>query len=273
MRLKKKKLVVLLANAMIFASGNVSAASIEEVVVTAQKRAQTVQDVPISISAFSSDELEGLKLRDTTEIASQIINMQISNPMGDSLPVISLRGISMDDFSLNQSSPVAIYVDEVYKGNPALQSVQMFDLARLEVLRGPQGTLYGKNSTGGAVNFITKAPSFTDQGYITVGAGDYGRKEVHGAGETTLIDDVLAVRVAGTWTERDGWKENEYSGGVDGNGIDEWGARITFTYQPKDDVEAILRLAKSDSKVDNYAYTSYEGVSGAGAGLYELFNM
>ena len=272
MRLKKKTLVVLLANAMIFVSGNVSAASIEEVVVTAQKRAQTVQDVPISISAFSSDELEGLKLRDTTEIASQIINMQISNPMGDSLPVISLRGISMDDFSLNQSSPVAIYVDEVYKGNPALQSVQMFDLARLEVLRGPQGTLYGKNSTGGAVNFITKAPSFTDQGYITVGAGDYGRKEAHGAGETTLIDDVLAVRVAGTWTERDGWKENEYPGGVDGNAIDEWGARITFTYQPKDEVEAILRLAKSDSKADNYAYTSYEGVSGAGAGLYELFN-
>jgi iron complex outermembrane receptor protein len=91
---------------------------LEEVVVTATKRAESLQDVPVSVSAIGSDELGQLKMRDTTEIAAQVPNMQIATPLGDSMPVISIRGISMDDFSLNQSSPVAIYVDEVYKGRP-----------------------------------------------------------------------------------------------------------------------------------------------------------
>lgn len=266
----------LMAQALLIASagvvGGTHAFEIEEVVVTAQKRAESLQDVPVSVSAMSADELEGLKLRDTTEIASQVPNMQISTPMGDSMPVISLRGISMDDLSLNQSSPVAIYVDEVFKGNPALQSVQMFDLERLEVLRGPQGTLYGKNTTGGAVNFITKKPGFEDAGYLTVGYGNYERKEIQGAYETTLIDDRLAVRAAGTWTERDGWKENKLAGVDDANGIEEWGARVTFVYTPSNELEAVLRLSASESTPDNYSYTVSPGAAGAGAGAYELFN-
>ena len=134
----------------------VQAAEIETIEVTATKRVENAQSIPVSVSALSADELKNLKIRDTTEISAQVPNMQISTPGGDSYPVISIRGISMDDYSINQSSSVAIYVDEVYKGNPSLQSGQMFDLQRIEVLRGPQGTLFGKNSTGGLVNFITK---------------------------------------------------------------------------------------------------------------------
>ncbi len=198
--------------------------------------------------------------------------MQISTPMGDSMPVIAIRGISMDDFSLNQSSPVAIYVDEVYKGHPALQSVQMFDLERLEVLRGPQGTLYGKNSTGGAVNFITTKPGFVTEGYVTAGYAEYDRKELQGAFETPIVDDKLALRVAGTWTDMDGWKDNKLPGGDDTNAIDEWGARMTLLYQPTDTLETILRVSGSNSQPTNYGYTSEPGPAGAGAGLYELFN-
>jgi len=262
----------LLAQAVLYVAVTAQAQQIEEVMVTAQKRSESLQDVPVSVSAMGGDELGQLRLRDTTEIAAQIPNMQISTPMGESMPVISIRGISMDDFSLNQSSPVAIYVDEVYKGNPALQSVQMYDLQRLEVLRGPQGTLYGKNSTGGAVNFITNTPSFGTESYVTAGFGEYNRKELQGAFEMPLIDDTLAIRVAGTWAEMDGWKENQLPGGDDTNAIDEWGGRMTLVFQPTDRLETILRVSASESKAINYGYSAKPGPAGAGAGLYELFN-
>jgi iron complex outermembrane receptor protein len=262
----------LLAQAVVLCATNVHAQQIEEVVVTATKRAESLQDVPVSVSAISGNELGQLGLRDTTQIAAQVPNMQISTPMGDSMPVIAIRGISMDDFSLNQSSPVAIYVDEVYKGHPSLQSVQMFDLERLEVLRGAQGTLYGKNSTGGAVNFITTKPVFVTEGYVTAGYAEFDRKELQGAFETPIIDDTLAVRVAGTWTEMDGWKENKLAGGEDTNAIDEWGARMSLLYQPVDALEMILRISGSKSEPVNYGYTPQAGPAGAGAGLYETFN-
>ena len=249
----------------------VQAAEIETIEVTATKRVENAQSIPVSVSALSADELKNLKIRDTTEISAQVPNMQISTPGADSYPVISIRGISMDDYSINQSSSVAIYVDEVYKGNPSLQSGQMFDLQRIEVLRGPQGTLFGKNSTGGLVNFITKGPSWDTGGYLTAGIGNNNRKEVKGAYETELSDK-LAVRVAGTFTEMDGWKKNSFPGAADSNAIDEWAARATFNYLPTDDVDITLKVAASKANPYNYAYTNIPGEAGYGAGYYELFN-
>ncbi|MCB1733234.1 MAG: Plug domain-containing protein, partial [Halieaceae bacterium] len=125
------------------------AQGLEEVIVTAQKRAENLQEVPVSVSALAGSDIEMLRFRDGADITAQIPNLQATNTMGDGFPIFSLRGVAMSDFSLNQASPVATYVDEVYKGNPAIQGKQIFDLERIEVLRGPQGTLYGKNSTGG----------------------------------------------------------------------------------------------------------------------------
>ena len=246
--------------------------AIEEVVVTAQKRVERLQEVPVSVTVLSSAALERLKLRDTTEIAAQIPNMQISTPLGDSFPVISMRGVSQDDTGLSQSGPVGLYVDEVYKGSPAFQSVQMFDLERLEVLRGPQGTLYGKNTTGGLVSFTTKKPSFEDSSYLTLGYGSYSRKEAVGAFESSLIDNVLAVRVAGTWRKGDGWRDNKFPGGKDTNALDEWGGRVTALYRPVEQLEIVLRLSASDSNPVNYGYSAHPQPGGAGGGLYELFN-
>ncbi|PCH94686.1 MAG: hypothetical protein COB83_10730 [Gammaproteobacteria bacterium] len=253
-------------------ANDLHASELEVIEVTARKRVENMQEVPVSISAFTADELNQAKLRDTTEIANLVPNMQISTPMGDSMPVISMRGISMDDFSLNQSSPVAMYVDEVYKGNPALQSAQMYDLERLEVLRGPQGTLYGKNSTGGAVNFITRKANFNTEGYLTLGLGTENRKEAQGAFQTEIIEDKLAMRVAGTWLTQDGWKVNHHADGEDTNAIDEWATRVSFTYQPVDNLEMLLRLSSSKSTPINYGYSVIPNEAGAGAGLYELFN-
>ena len=229
--------------------------------------------MPVSVSALSSSDLEGLKYRDAGDISAQIPNLQAVNTAGDGFPIFSLRGVSMSDFSFNQSSPVASYVDEVYKGNPAIQGVQIFDLERIEVLRGPQGTLYGKNSTGGAVNFITKKPSFERSGYVTAGFGDYDRREIQGAFETPIVDDVLAVRLAGTWVEQDGWFENVQPGLKDGNAIDEYGLRFSAVWQATETLEFILRASTGELDAVNYGIQPYNiSEAGVGAGLYGLYN-
>ncbi len=250
-----------------------NAQQIEEVVVTAQKRSESLQEVPMSVSALASSDLEGLKFRDAGEISAQIPNLQAVNTAGDGFPIFSLRGVSMSDFSFNQSSPIASYVDEVYKGNPAIQGVQIYDLERIEVLRGPQGTLYGKNSTGGAVNFITKQPSFERSGYITAAAGDYDRREVQGAFETPIVEDTLAVRFAGTWVEQDGWFENERPGVDDGNAIDEYGLRVSTLWEPTESLQFILRAATGEQDAVNYGIQPYNITeAGVGNGLYGLYN-
>ena len=249
-------------------------AVIEEILVTAQKRSESLQEVPVSVTALSSNNIESTKLRDPTEIAAQVPNLQATNTIGEGFPIFSLRGVSMSDFSLNQSSPVASYVDEVYKGNPAIQGVQIFDLERIEVLRGPQGTLYGKNSTGGAVNFITRSPSFETGGYLRVGAGSNGRQEVQAAFETPLVADTLAVRLAGTWTEQDGWFENKSPNVDDGNAIDEYGLRASILWNPSDNLQVLLRASVGEVGAVNYGIQPFNITDdGVGAGLYGLYNL
>jgi iron complex outermembrane receptor protein len=246
---------------------------LEEVIITAQKRSESMQDVPISVSALSSDDLEGLKLRGTGEIASQIPNLQASGVAGDGMPIFSLRGVSMNDFSFNQNSPVAVYMDEVYKGNPSLLGVQLYDLERVEVLRGPQGTLYGKNSTGGAVNFIAQKPNFEAyEGYLTLGAGNFNRKKVEGAFNAP-ISDSLAMRLAVTTTEADGWQENKTAGVDDGSAIDEYGARLSVLWEASDTLELILRAATGKAEAVNYGIVAANvGPGGIGAGIYGLYD-
>lgn len=248
--------------------------AIEEIVVTAQKRAQSLQDVPVSVTALSGTDLEAFKYRDATDIAAQVPNLQAASTVGDGFPIFSLRGVSMSDFSFNQSSPVASYVDEVYKGNPAIQGVQLYDLERIEVLRGPQGTLYGKNTTGGAVNFITRRPEFQRGGYLFAGAGSYGRLESHGAYELPLIDDKLTVRAAGTWTEADGWFQNQQPGVEDGNAIDEYGARLSVLWLPTEGLDVLLRASTGKQDEVNYGIQPFNISSdGVGGGLYGLYGL
>ncbi|WP_294029409.1 TonB-dependent receptor plug domain-containing protein [Sphingopyxis sp.] len=141
-----------------------------DIVVTAQKRSERLQDVPIAVSALGGDSLERQRVTQADELASKIVNLQLTSTVGDNTPIFALRGVSMSDYSLNQASPVATYYDEVYKGNFAFLGVAMYDLERVEVLRGPQGTLYGKNTTGGAVNLISRTPVLGDtEGYLNLG--------------------------------------------------------------------------------------------------------
>ena len=245
-----------------------TSAVLEEVVVTAQKREESLQRVPVSVTALTSNQLGSMKLDSPSSIAAMVPNLQVNGIVGQGSPLFSLRGISMFDYSLSQEGPVASYLDEVYKGNFVLFGVEMYDLERVEVLRGPQGTLYGKNTTGGAINFITRRPGFDTEGYFKIGAGNYSRKEAEGAIQGALIQDKLAARLAVTYSKADGFIRNVLPGKEPMEGVDQYGVRLSLLYKPSSDLEMVLRLAASKQNPYNYAIiagrVSAAGIGGAG---------
>src|SRR4030081_3562172 len=167
---------------------------LNEIVVTAQRQTERIQDVPIAITAISASDLAERGVRQAGDIVSSVPNMLLNSPYGpEAQPTFTLRGVTTQDYSQNQSSPIAMYVDEVYKAVGAVQALQAYDLDRVEVLRGPQGTLYGKNATGGAVSFYSKNPSLSDdEGYVTAGFGNYKAYSVNAAAGGTTVDDELS---------------------------------------------------------------------------------
>jgi iron complex outermembrane receptor protein len=248
---------------------------IEEIVVTAQKRVQSAQDVPLSVAAIGGDQLENLKLTDTNDLAGLVPNLQVNQINGDGAPVFAVRGVTMNDYSVHQSSPVAVYTDEVYAGPTVLQPMQMFDLERVEVLRGPQGTLYGRNSTGGAVNLVTKAPDFEADGYLTAGYGNFSRAEVRGAVGVPIVDDVLAVRLAGYWIDAKGWFENDFGGVPDNNQVEEWALRGSLRFTPTETLDIVARYSAGRSDPTNYGvYADNIGEIGVGLGadVYDIYS-
>lgn len=246
---------------------------IEEIVVTAQKRSESLQSVPVSITAMTASQLAEVKMDSPSDLVTQVPNLQVNGIVGEASPVFSLRGVSMFDYSLSQSSPVASYIDEVYKGNFVLFGVEMYDLERIEVLRGPQGTLYGKNTTGGAINFITHKPGFETEGYVKAGVGNYNRKEAEGAVQTAIIDDHLAARVAFSYTKADGWFKNVLAGHPDLEGVDQYGIRASFLLKVNESLSATLRWSMSRQNPQNYgiyaiAIPPADGVTSGVGGVY-----
>jgi iron complex outermembrane receptor protein len=241
---------------------------LQEIVITAQKRSENLQSVPVSVTALTAAQLAETKMDTPSALAAQIPNLQVGGVNGEGSPIFSLRGVSMFDYSLNQSSPVASYIDEVYKGNVVLFGVEMYDLERIEVLRGPQGTLYGKNSTGGAINFITRDPTFNTEADLKIGAGNYARREAEGAFQAGLVPDKLAVRVAFTYTKVGGFMQNILPGYPNMEGVDQWGTRITLLYNISDTLTAHVRLSKSRQNPIDYAIIAGNiapgGVGGVG---------
>ena len=149
------------ALAQVTASAEQSATGgeLQEIVVTAQKRLQNAQDVGISISAISGSALEGLGAVAATDITKFMPAVVMTQPNGPSSFSLSIRGVTQNDFADHQESPAAIYIDDVYVSQMAGLAFSLFDIDRVEVLRGPQGTLFGRNATGGLANFVTRRPS------------------------------------------------------------------------------------------------------------------
>jgi iron complex outermembrane recepter protein len=238
------------------------------IVVTAQRRAENISDVPVSVTALGDEQLAALRVTDLSDLTTAVPNLRAISTVGEDTPIFSLRGVSMSDYSLNQSGPIATYYDEAYIGNFAEFGTAMFDLERIEVLRGPQGTLYGRNSTGGAVNLVSKKPVFENTGFLTVGYGNYDRKETTGA-VNTFFGETVAARLAFTAAENDGWVDNLI--GPDLNDTRNVGGRLSVLFEPGDSFDATLILSASYGNPHNYAIVAEPGPDGIGAGAYEFY--
>lgn len=251
---------------------NRSVSVLDEIVVTSQKRSESLQDVPVSVTAMSGDELVARQIRIAEDLVMGVPNLQVISPLGEGMPVFSLRGISMSDFSLNQNSPVAVYYDEVYKGSWPILGIGLFDLERVEVLKGPQGTLYGKNTTGGAVNVIARKPNHDPGGYLSVGFGNYNHYMADGAYEAVLTSN-LGMRLAFTFDRADGHMKSRYPGRPDLNDTDQYGVRSTFRYQPNDVVDVVFGASLSEQKPNGRAISAVPGPLGVGAPVYNGFGL
>lgn len=212
--------------------------AIDEVIVTAQKRAISLQEVPIAVTALTADDIEAHNFSDATSLAEQVPNLQIDSPWGYSNPGIFLRGVGNGDVNAVAASKVGVYVDQVYNGLLVGQNFQLFDLERIEVLKGPQGTLYGKNTTGGALNIISRKPDGEFGGYAQLNAGNFEYLSAEAALGFPLAEG-LSGRIAGVINKRDGTATNLVDGS-DLNDVDNYAVRGMLRWQ-SERVDALLR--------------------------------
>jgi iron complex outermembrane recepter protein len=241
---------------LIFATNLIAQDAIEEVVVTAQKRAESIQDVPIAISAFSGDTLNDMGVASSEEIMTLMANAGTIS-QGGSKTNYFLRGVGTNDFHANVVGAVGVYSDDVALNSPYQLAFATFDTERVEVLKGPQNTLFGRNTTGGAVNFVSRKPSTTEgtNGYLKGGYGRYDQVDLEGA-VGIAINDNVAMRAALVSNKRDPvW--NNISTGEDGGEIDKQAARFQFLVEPNDRWSFLFNLHGGINRGDP---TPFKGV-------------
>lgn len=221
---------------------------LEEVVVTAQKREQNLQDVPIAVSAFSAEMLQQTGVKDMFDLQNNAPSLIVTQSQTSTTTTFAIRGIftSSQNFGLEPS--VGLYVDGVYRARQGSMINNLVDIASVEVLRGPQGTLFGRNTPAGAITMQTEAPDFEGSGFLEATAGEYDLWGLSGAKSFTLVEDVLAMRATGFIMQRDGFIDIVNGDDDVINDRDRWGARLQALYTPSDTLT--VRLIADYSQVD-----------------------
>lgn len=178
-----------------------------DIIVTATKRSENLQDVPVSISAIGNEQLASRGVTTSNDLGSVVPNLQVSSQYGETSPNFSLRGVGVtNEFAANTASPIGVYVDEVSQTFRYTHGLSLYDLDRVEVLRGPQGTLFGRNTTGGAINIITRQPQLgAPNGFLKAGYANYDRVTVQGAAEFSPVVDQVGLRLAFNYGKGDGY--------------------------------------------------------------------
>ena len=219
-----------------------------DIVVTAQKREQKLQDVGIAVSVLSEDDVERFNITNATDVVRAIPNLKY-NAYGSSQVVFNIRGVSQNDYGDQQEPPVAVYQDDSYASSITTASFPVFDLARVEALRGPQGTLFGRNATGGAVLFVSNQPTDTLEGYVSGTFGRFNQTIVEGAVSGPLGDGVVA-RIAGIYNRDDGYMKNITPGQKDRGANNHWALRGIIALTPSENFEVKLtvRYAQADKE-------------------------
>ena len=220
------------------AAGDGAEGTVQALVVTAQKREEDIQDVPIAISAFTQEDLTRSQVAGGPDLMTQVPNFTFTktNFSGYS---IQIRGIGTQAISATTDPAVAV----AFNNTPFIRNrffeQEFYDLARVEVLRGPQGTLYGRNATAGVVNIISQKPKFTYEAKLSADVSNYKSSRLEGMINIPLVEDKAALRIAGAWTKRDGYVKNTLTGAqTDGRNL--WSSRVSLGLEPADWLRADL---------------------------------
>ncbi len=268
--MKTRKLVrsVLATGACLLAGASltlVNAAEIEEIIVTATKRAENLQDVPIAVSAFTSGTINEERIDDLQEIAIRTPSFTIGQN-GPSAPELVIRGVGSTDREAGSDRSVVVFVDEIYIGRAGASGFDLYDLERVEVLRGPQGSIFGRNVVGGSVNLITANPTPEAEGYFNTTAGNLNLREGQGAVSGPLSDN-LSARLAMSYKARNGYYRNRVFNKRSDDSKTLSG-RVKLLYESDNAFTGVLTLESSEDTVDGVA----SGISGGELGDEALHN-
>jgi len=226
------------------------ATELEEIVVTAQKREQNLQDVGISVTAFSSNKIKQLGLVSSTDIAHFTPGMSIVNTAGEGNKTNTvIRGVGLSASGEEIEGNVAIYQDEVYIGNRSGLTFDLFDIERIEVLRGPQGTLYGNTSTGGLVHYISKKPTDEFEANISTQYGEFDHFRVEAAVSGSFSDSVRG-RLSGLWNSHNGYFENDGPAQNDQNSVEAAAIRGQLEIDFSDSANVLFSARWSENDPD-----------------------
>ena len=225
------------------------AGRLQTITVTAERRTENIRDVPSSISALSGETLEILNSggQDIRQLSGRVPSLNIESSFGRAFPRFYIRGLGNTDFDLNASQPVSLVFDDVVQENPILKGFPVFDLERIEVLRGPQGTLFGRNSPAGVVKFDSVKPGKTFGGYGSLSLGRFSAVNVEGAVNVPLSDSA-SLRVSLQSQNRDDWVKNTNPNGPtkDLEGYNDNAARVQLLLSPSKDISALFNVHARD---------------------------
>ena len=244
--------VFFLTNANIaIAQGAASGASVfEEIIVTARKREESLDDIPVALTAFTEEDFANLNMGDLYDVGKNVPNLFIGNfgNGNQNHTSVFMRGVGTQDHIITVDSAVGLYLDGVYLGRQVGSNLSLSNIERVEVARGPQGTLYGRNSIGGAINVITKKPGGEDEATLTVQGGTRARGKFDFYG-TTALSDNLSASITGLYNRRNGVGEfiNQPNTEVELGQIRAAAMRAMFNFTPSDDFSLLLTADFSDS--------------------------
>ena len=236
----------------------VAAAQItDEIIVTATKKSTNLQETAVSITAYTGEALQQLGLENSVSLAAQTPGLNVGTPVGEgNNPSFTLRGVGLNDFNDNNEGPIAVYTDEVYNAALPGLTFQLFDVERVEVLRGPQGTLYGRNATGGLLHFISKRGGDEFEGDIRAQFGRFNALELEGGIGGPIGDGVGHYRIAGKLSDSSGYVENRI--GEDGNESGSVTLRgiVDFDIEENGNLEFKVDYSDADTNSPQYQHTA-----------------
>ena len=228
-------------------TADIQATMLDEIIVTATKRPEALFDVPVAVTAYTAQQLEDAQVRDVRDLQLIAPTLSVNTSTGSTQTFFTIRGVGTPGQNTGLEQSVGVFIDGVYRGRPGAALGDLVDIAQIEVLRGPQGTLFGRNTSGGVINVRSEAPSFTPMARMEGSVGDFNLRQARGTVTGPIVSDVLAGRLTASLQQRDGYIK-DFGSGDAYNDRDRWAIKGQLLWNMTPD--ATLRLIADYAKTD-----------------------